>query len=222
MTDDRGRPGPVGDVERGRPSLDAVGPDDAYLIIYTSGTTGRPKGVVLTHERVRRGPPVGTEMELFGPGDVVYLYLPLAHVFAQLVQADCSRSVPTIAFFGGDTTEIIGELGRRQADRAAVGPAHLREDLRGRHGMVPPGGEEATAQAIAVGVRGPRARAEARDVSAEDERVRAAPTSEMFALVRGIFGGNVQLRHLGRGPDRARDPPSSSTPPACRCSRAGG
>ena len=66
---------------------------------------------MLTNKGFAAGRRSAIEMELFGEGDVVYLYLPLAHVFAQLVQADCIEVGAAIAYFGGDTTQIVGELG---------------------------------------------------------------------------------------------------------------
>ena len=65
---------------------------------------------MLTHRGFAAARRSATEMELFGPGDVVYLYLPLAHVFAQLIQADCIEVGASIAYFGGDTTQIVAEL----------------------------------------------------------------------------------------------------------------
>ena len=66
----------------------ALGPDTLATIIYTSGTTGRPKGCELTHgnllfdiasTRVYIG-------DFFNEGGSTLLFLPLAHVFARLIQ----------------------------------------------------------------------------------------------------------------------------------------
>ncbi|WP_327086044.1 AMP-dependent synthetase/ligase [Nonomuraea sp. NBC_01738] len=63
---------------------------DLATIIYTSGTTGRPKGCRLTHDNllftarnVGDGP-LETVFMVDEPG--VLLFLPLAHVFARLIQ----------------------------------------------------------------------------------------------------------------------------------------
>ncbi len=104
-----GASGDPGELDRRAASITE---DDACLIIYTSGTTGRPKGVVLTNRGFAAARRSAVEMALFGEGDVVYLYLPLAHVFAQLVQADCLEVGSTIAYWGGDTNQIVAELGQ--------------------------------------------------------------------------------------------------------------
>ena len=64
-----------------------VGIDDLSTLIYTSGTTGRPKGVRLPH-RCWLAEAVGLlERELITPGSVMYLWLPLSHVFGKTLIA---------------------------------------------------------------------------------------------------------------------------------------
>jgi len=60
-------------------------------IIYTSGTTGRPKGCELTHGNFlfdAMSTAYGLD-ELFGPDKSTLLFLPLAHVFARIIQVSC-------------------------------------------------------------------------------------------------------------------------------------
>ena len=82
----------------------AVTPDDPYTFIYTSGTTGPPKGCVLAapqlpHRRRR----CARAAAILHEGDVAYLYLPLAHSFALLIELIAIDLGGTIAYFGGDT-----------------------------------------------------------------------------------------------------------------------
>jgi long-chain acyl-CoA synthetase len=66
---------------------------DLATVIYTSGTTGRPKGCELTHANlladVRNAfhGPLAQVMEI--PDTGTLLFLPLAHVFARIIQVGC-------------------------------------------------------------------------------------------------------------------------------------
>jgi len=66
-------------------------PESLATIIYTSGTTGRPKGCELTHANLlSTGRSAGAVLpELFNPDGSTLLFLPLAHVFARLIQVAC-------------------------------------------------------------------------------------------------------------------------------------
>jgi long-chain acyl-CoA synthetase len=90
-------------------------PLDLATIIYTSGTTGRPKGCELTHGcfMVELGVAIPELGALFESDDAsTLLFLPLAHVFARIVQigavkarvrlghsADIKRLLPDLAEF---------------------------------------------------------------------------------------------------------------------------
>jgi long-chain acyl-CoA synthetase len=178
----------------------AVGPDDACLVIYTSGTTGRPKGVVLTNKGFAAGRRAAAEMDLFGPGDVVYLYLPLAHSFAQLVQADCIEVGATIAYWGGDAKQIIPELGQVKPTVLPSVPRIFEKVYAVAMGMVPPDQRDDVARAIHLGLEVRKARRRGDDVSGPDAEQFEKADAEMFALVRGIFGGNVELAVSGAAP----------------------
>ncbi|MGA5507000.1 AMP-dependent synthetase/ligase [Streptomyces umbrinus] len=62
----------------------AITRDQLATLIYTSGTTGRPKGVRLRHDNWSY---MAKATRVFGfePTDVLYLWLPLAHVFGKLL-----------------------------------------------------------------------------------------------------------------------------------------
>ena len=85
----------------------AVTPSDPATIIYTSGTTGQPKGCRLTHANfmVELGEATGALPELFDPPDAcTLLFLPLAHVFARIIQVGCVRRGTAL----GHTSDIAG------------------------------------------------------------------------------------------------------------------
>ncbi|WP_067478364.1 AMP-dependent synthetase/ligase [Actinomadura hibisca] len=66
--------------------------DSVATIVYTSGTTGRPKGCELTHRNfigTARNVVLAGVPEITGAGSSTLLFLPLAHVFARLIQVAC-------------------------------------------------------------------------------------------------------------------------------------
>ncbi|MBM7515375.1 AMP-dependent synthetase/ligase [Nocardioides nitrophenolicus] len=72
-----------------------AGPADLATLIYTSGTTGRPKGCMLTHDNFQTelGVAVAELERLFdAEGASTLLFLPLAHVFARIIQVGCIKS----------------------------------------------------------------------------------------------------------------------------------
>jgi len=94
-----------------RERQNAVQGSDILTIIYTSGTTGRPKGVVLTHDNMFYEAKTAMSIGLIGDDDMQFLFLPMAHVFAKVLQC--------IWFYGGhqmaidsDTTRIVENLGQ--------------------------------------------------------------------------------------------------------------
>jgi long-chain acyl-CoA synthetase len=86
----------------------AIRDEDLLTLVYTSGTTGPPKGCMLTHRNYRAMVDMTRRIDrLAQPGDVVLLHLPLAHVFARLIQflaADVGMTIafcPDVARLGG-------------------------------------------------------------------------------------------------------------------------
>ncbi|GAA4290925.1 AMP-dependent synthetase/ligase [Actinomadura luteofluorescens] len=78
----------VGDVrvEERRRSRRAA---DIATLVYTSGTTGRPKGCEITHGNLvstARNAVQGAIAEIAVEGSSTLLFLPLAHVFARLIE----------------------------------------------------------------------------------------------------------------------------------------
>ncbi|MBC2734527.1 MAG: long-chain fatty acid--CoA ligase [Desulfobacteraceae bacterium] len=61
----------------------AATPQDPAGIVYTSGTTGVPKGAVLTHDNITFTAQSVKGSTRIEEGDEVFLFLPLAHVFAR-------------------------------------------------------------------------------------------------------------------------------------------
>ena len=79
-----------------------IGEDDLYTYIYTSGTTGPPKGCMIRHRNYYEMAAVADKMEqrFVFPGDVLLLYLPLAHNYGRLIHLQAVYMGYTLAFCG--------------------------------------------------------------------------------------------------------------------------
>ena len=85
--------------------------DDLATIIYTSGTTGRPKGCELTHRNIVFDTRATTEglRKYFHDGGSTLLFLPLAHVFARLIQVGCVENRVAMGHTS-DIKNLVAEL----------------------------------------------------------------------------------------------------------------
>jgi long-chain acyl-CoA synthetase len=88
----------------------SVGPDDICTFIYTSGTTGPPKGCVISHGNYRSMLDMIHEVNVLGDDEVTYLYLPLAHSFALLIQLGSFDLGATLAYWERDPLKIVPNL----------------------------------------------------------------------------------------------------------------
>lgn len=88
----------------------ACGPEDLATLVYTSGTTGKPKGVRLVHDNwVYEGKAVAA-LNILGPDDVQYLWLPLSHVLGKVLSA-VQLEFGFSTAVDGDLTRIVENLG---------------------------------------------------------------------------------------------------------------
>ena len=176
---------------------DAVKPEDPFTFIYTSGTTGPPKGCVLSHRNYRSVLTMCATLDVLEGGESTYLYLPLAHSFALLIQLISFDVGGTIAYFGGDTKQIVAEL-------SEVNPTYFPSVPRifeKIYTLVTSNAEspEQLAAAVELGCK-------VRDLQVAGQEVPAeladafAKADEKFAMVRQVFGGNVRQAVTGAAP----------------------
>jgi long-chain acyl-CoA synthetase len=175
----------------------AVDPDDPSLIIYTSGTTGPPKGCVLTHRNWLALFRIIEELEQIGPDDVLYLFLPLAHVFAQIVELGGVYAGATLVYFGGDVRKIIPELAQARPTFLPSVPRIFEKLYTAFAGAVP---ADRLAQLVHVGGEYRRLRAADLEVPAELAAVFTAADEALFTKVRAAFGGRLRQALTGAAP----------------------
>jgi long-chain acyl-CoA synthetase len=76
----------------------SIEPNDLLTLVYTSGTTGRPKGVMITHDnRVYEAEAI-YKVGLIGSNDVQLLFLPLAHIFAKVLEVTWFKAAHIMTF----------------------------------------------------------------------------------------------------------------------------
>jgi long-chain acyl-CoA synthetase len=88
----------------------SVTPDDICTFIYTSGTTGPPKGCVISHGNYRSMLDMVLDVGALGDDELTYLYLPLAHSFALLIQFGTVALGATMAYWQRDPLKIMSDL----------------------------------------------------------------------------------------------------------------
>src|SRR3954465_8116156 len=88
----------------------SVTPDDICTFIYTSGTTGPPKGCVISHGNYRSMVTMALDESVLDSNTTTYLFLPLAHSFALLIQFLSFDLGGNIAYWERDPLKIIPNL----------------------------------------------------------------------------------------------------------------
>jgi long-chain acyl-CoA synthetase len=184
----------------------AVRPEDSYTFIYTSGTTGPPKGCVLTHGNYSAiVDMVGEAGALTGhdEGQIIYLYLPLAHSFALLVQLAVFDQGATLAYFGGDTKAIITELQEVKPTFFPSVPRVFEKIYTLAHGAIEAMEPAERAQAEAAIKLGAKVRDMQNRGEAVPEEMQEAfdeADEKLYKNVRAIFGGAVRQATSGAAP----------------------
>jgi long-chain acyl-CoA synthetase len=176
----------------------AVTPEDFCLYIYTSGTTGPPKGCLLTHANYRAITDAVVNQGVIQPGDSTYLFLPLAHAFAILIQFATLDLGATLAYWSKDPQQIIPELTEVNptyfpsvprmfekiytlATTAAGDPAKLRKSVE-------------------LGVKVRQLREQGEEVPAELQQAFDGAEEGLYKNVRALFGTNMRECVTGAAP----------------------
>src|SRR5271167_2544406 len=181
----------------------AVRPEDPYTFIYTSGTTGPPKGCVLTHGNYRAIVNMIGESGEITDDEVIYLYLPLAHSFALLIQLAVFDLGGTLAYFGGDTKQIIAELMEVKPTYLPSVPRVFEKIYTLAHGAIeaqPPEEQERSQAAIELGTKVRNLMVHGKPIPEEWQKPFEEADEKLFKNVRAIFGGRVRHATSGAAP----------------------
>ena len=175
--------------------------DDLATLIYTSGTTGPPKGCMLTHRNVVTAA-IRVVEGMNEPGDVVLLFLPLAHSYGRLAHQAATHRGATVALVA-DVAQVPEALA---AVRPTVLPAVPRvyEKVHANTlGEIERAGgprRRIGLWALGVGARASRARREGRRVRGVLALQERLADRLVFSKVRERLGGRLRVGISGAAP----------------------
>jgi long-chain acyl-CoA synthetase len=191
------------DVAEWEQRWQAVTPEDICTFIYTSGTTGPPKGCVISHGNYRAMLDMVNENSVIEGEDVTYLYLPLAHSFALLIQLGSFDLGATIAYWERDPLKIMPNM-------AEVKPSYFPSVPRifekiytmATSAMEKEGGLKKAIfdWAIRVGGKMREAERSGRQPGFLLRKQYEFADKKVLSKIRGLFGGQLRLAVSGAAP----------------------
>ena len=195
--------GAGGDNARWESLYSAVTPADICTFIYTSGTTGPPKGCIISHGNYRAMLDMVNETSVIEGEDVSYLYLPLAHSFALLIQLGSFDLGATLAYWERDPLKIMPNLAELKPTYFPSVPRIFEKIYTAANsGMEKEGGLKKAIFHWAIGVGAKMREVErsgrkpgfllARQYAFADDRV--------LSKIRNLFGGKLRLAVSGAAP----------------------
>jgi long-chain acyl-CoA synthetase len=197
---ERGRTREASELQARR---ETVRPQDPFTFIYTSGTTGPPKGCVLSHGNYQSMMEMIRNVGQIEDDEVIYLYLPLAHAFALLIQLSAFDLGATIAYFGGDTKQIVGELMEVKPTYLPSVPRIFEKIYTLANAALeakPPEERQEAREAIKLGMKVRTMLAAGEEIPRELQAPFEDAEEKLFKNVRAIFGGNVRHAVSGAAP----------------------
>ncbi|MFN8162484.1 MAG: long-chain fatty acid--CoA ligase [Solirubrobacterales bacterium] len=183
--------------------LAAVGPADICTFIYTSGTTGPPKGCIISHGNYRAMLDMVNETSLIEGQDVTYLYLPLAHSFALLIQLGSFDLGATIAYWERDPLKILPNLAELKPTYFPSVPRIFEKIYTAANsGMDRAGGLKRAVfdWSIKVGAKMREAERNGRNPGLLLRSSYAFADKQVLSKIRNLFGGQLRLAVSGAAP----------------------
>jgi long-chain acyl-CoA synthetase len=181
-----------------REAAEAVTPDFPCQFIYTSGTTGPPKGCVITHGNYAAMRDMVLKHGAVVERDIVYLYLPLAHSFALLVQFLVHDLGGTLAYWQKDPQKIVPDLQEVRPHYFPSVPRIFEKIYTLATSNAPD--PEQLRQAVALGVKVREMQRRGEEIPPELQEAFDQAEEALYKNVRAIFGGRVRQGVSGAAP----------------------
>jgi long-chain acyl-CoA synthetase len=192
---ERGRAGDQAQLDQRTASVNG---EDSAVFIYTSGTTGPPKGVMLTHDNYRQVVNMSEQQGAFSEDDLVYLFLPLAHAFALLVQFAATDLGVPIVFWEKDPQKIIPNLMEVKPTYFPSVPRIFEKIYTMATSAAPD--PEPMAKAVALGMKVRQMQEHGEEVPGELQDHFERADTELYQNVRNLFGGRIRQCVTGAAP----------------------
>ena len=172
-----------------------VGADQLASLIYTSGTTGRPKGVRLTHGAWTYTAAAIDALNILGPDDLNFLWLPLAHAFGKVMLAlPLQIGFPTA--IDGRVERIVDNLAALRPTIMGAAPRIFEKAHARIEGMVAEQGRLTKRMfdlAIGIGMRVSEARQAGKKPSLTLSLAYKVADRLVFSTIRERFGGRLRF-----------------------------
>jgi long-chain acyl-CoA synthetase len=181
----------------------SVTPEDICTFIYTSGTTGPPKGCIISHGNYRSMLNMVNETSVIEEEDVTYLYLPLAHSFALLIQLGSFDLGATIAYWERDPLKILPNLGELKPTYFPSVPRIFEKIYTAAtSGMEKEGGLKKAIfdWSIRVGKKMRAVERSGREPGFLLRKQYEFADKRVLSKIRGLFGGQLRLAVSGAAP----------------------
>jgi long-chain acyl-CoA synthetase len=182
---------------------DAVTPEDICTFIYTSGTTGPPKGCIISHGNYRAMLNMVNEVSVIEDEDLAYLYLPLAHSFALLIQFGTFDLGTTLAYWERDPLKILPNLAELKPTYFPSVPRIFEKIYTAAtSGIEKEGGAKKAIfnWAIKVGEKMRKVERSGGKPGFLLQRQYAFADKQVLSKIRNLFGGRIRLAVSGAAP----------------------
>ena len=176
----------------------AVTPEDICLYIYTSGTTGPPKGCLLSHANYRAITDAVVDQSPMVEGDSSYLFLPLAHAFAILIQFATFELGAALAYWSRDPKMIIADITQVNPSFFPSVPRMFEKIYTLATSNV--ADKEQLQKAVQLGVKVRVMREAGEEVPEELQQAFDQADETLYKNVRGLFGANIRECVTGAAP----------------------
>jgi long-chain acyl-CoA synthetase len=195
--------GAGGDDVRWKELYEAVTSDDICTFIYTSGTTGPPKGCIISHGNYRSMLDMVNDVSVIEDEDVAYLYLPLAHSFALLIQFGTFDLGTTLAYWERDPLKILPNLAELKPTYFPSVPRIFEKIYTAAtSGIEKEGGlkKRIFDWAIKTGEKMREVERSGRKPGFLLQRQYAFADKQVLSKIRNLFGGRIRLAVSGAAP----------------------